>query len=254
MNTRFNLKNKRVFLLQNNDLEAKKVYSLNKEDSHHWKNVLRAKEGQELEIACKKSRKVFFAVINEINQESVKVKLLEEIENNIFNAVNQEILVAIPKNKALENLIEKSVELSVRKIHLFMGDHSVNKLNENKLIRLNKIIEEASKQSKQNFIAELNLTTDSLEAFLTSYKENVDIYVCSLNEDVKNTNELNLSPDKTQLIIIGPEGDFSKTELNTLKAFNCTYISLGTSILKVDTAVISAISALKARTIADINQ
>lgn len=243
MPSRFNLTHKRVFLNSENGLTLGAKHVLSSEDSHHWKNVLRAKSGQKLEVVCLKKHQAFSAEICNINEEEVRVKLIEKIEN-VENSTHQELLVAIPKTKALEFLVEKAVEVSVKEIILFRGKHSINKINENKLKRLNKIIETAAKQSKQTFIPKLNYIDNKLEELLKEKGEAYELFVCSLNDKVKKISEIRPKKEKKQLIIIGPEGDFSNSELETFSKFKANYLSLGNSVLKVDTACIVALSSL----------
>lgn len=243
MSTRFNLNHKRVFIDSENGLTLGAKHVLSPEDSHHWKNVLRAKSGQKLEVVCLKKAQAFSAEICNVNEDEVRVKLLEKVESK-ENTIHQELLVAVPKTKALEFLVEKAVELSVKEIILFRGDHSENKINENKLKRLNKIIESAAKQSKQTFIPKLSFIDKNTNEFLNEKENDYELFICSLNDKVKTLSEIKPDKNKKQLIIVGPEGDFSKSELETFSKYSANYISLGNSVLKVDTACIVSLCSL----------
>ena len=51
--------------------------------------------------------------------------------------------------------------------------------------------------------------------------------------------------DETALLLIGPEGDFSKDEIQQAINKNYTPISLGNSILRVETAGVYACSVVQ---------
>ena len=53
-----------------------------------------------------------------------------------------------------------------------------------------------------------------------------------------------MKPGKSALVIVGPEGDFTPAELDAAKQAGCIFTSLGPTILRVETAGISAVAQL----------
>ena len=51
--------------------------------------------------------------------------------------------------------------------------------------------------------------------------------------------------DKSVAIAIGPEGDFTQSEINLLERKGFIPVSLGTRVLRAETAVISSLSAIR---------
>ena len=108
--------------------------------------------------------------------------------------------------------------------------------------RLRKIAFTAAKQCGRSVIPEISETLrfkDYLE--ITSgaklvFHESGNLLDGKIQLNIKNNNELNL--------IIGPEGDFSEKEIDTLKNDNATFLNLGNRRLRSETAVITALSQI----------
>lgn len=230
------------------------TYRLKPSDAIHWIRVLRANTGQQLEVTCSKSAKTFKAFIAKITKDKAYVTLLEQlnIDSNAEITPQQHLFIGLPKSKSLELLIEKAVELSVTSINIWEASHSVAKLKENKEMRLSKIIESAAKQSKQNKLADLKIL-DSLSDLENRIKELLAAegsvgFICSLATNSQKIQTLELKLSTPQLIAIGPEGDFSKEEEELFLKYNFQAIHLCSSVLRTETAVITALAMLQART------
>jgi 16S rRNA (uracil1498-N3)-methyltransferase len=110
--------------------------------------------------------------------------------------------------------------------------------------RLKLIAIEAIEQSNQNLIPQINIPI-YFEEFIQG--NNKTILACCLTEEadrvgqVLNSNKLNING-----ILIGPEGDFSDNEINTIQNNNFIVpVSLGNNVLKSETACIVASSLIK---------
>ncbi len=264
---RKNLNSKRVFLdpldllndlntlaTETNSCQQGLSYKLKESDCKHWIKVLRASVGQQLEVTCSKSANIFKAFITKIEKDTVYVKLDQQISSEFVceSLPQQHLFIGLPKSKSLELLIEKAVELSVSSINIWEARHSVAKLKENKELRLLKIIESAAKQSKQPRLAELRILSSliDLENRIKELSSNHDCqgFICSLSEETQKIQSLELNPNTSQLIAIGPEGDFSEIEQNVFQKYKFQAIRLCSSVLRTETAAITALAMLQART------
>lgn len=113
------------------------------------------------------------------------------------------------------------------------------------LNRAQKIVEEASIQSKRIFLPEI-VSPVSLKEFLISQKkQNLSIY------RLDPQGEWKLKPEFFQnaIWIIGPEGGFREKEILLLQERNIPGIKVGDTILKIETAVVFTASLFRYSTI-----
>ena len=139
----------------------------------------------------------------------------------------------------METILQKATELGVSKITPIISERTeVKELNYD---RANKIVIEATEQSNQLSPPKIFEVTK-----LKDFLDNLDGTSKLLFADVNSTKNLNaetLKQGNPISVLIGPEGDFSPSERDSiLKNSNATSFTISRNILRSDTAVISAIS------------
>ena len=210
----------------------KKKVSLSKEESRHLK-ALRLKSGDSIELFDGEG-KVALAKIN-----SSKETFLDIIKIDVIPKEKKEVilLTAIPKGERSDWLIEKIVELGVSEIVPVNFRFSVVKPKRTKLERWKRLAIAACAQSKRAFIPEI-LEPVNFKDVLNKYDSFV---VC--HQDGVEFNKLKLDNDKI-VIVVGPEGGFSKEELDLLKP-KSQLLKLNNNILRTETAAIFGVGLLK---------
>jgi 16S rRNA (uracil1498-N3)-methyltransferase len=142
--------------------------------------------------------------------------------------------------------LEKTTELGVRKIIPLNTDRSIIKINdfEKKHERFMTIVKEASEQSERSVLPIISDFTSlkSLELDKYDYK-----LFCYARENSLNIKEelIGLKKNHNILILIGPEGDFSQTEIAYLLENGFKSVSLGKTILRSETAAIYVVSLVR---------
>ena len=139
----------------------------------------------------------------------------------------------------MEIILQKATELGVRKITPIISERTeVKELNYD---RANKIIIEATEQSNQLSPPKIFEVTK-----LKDFLDNLDGTSKLLFADVNSTKNLNaetLKQGNPITVLIGPEGDFSPSERDSIIGNpNVTSFTISRNILRSETAVISAIS------------
>lgn len=171
-----------------------------------------------------------------------KALIIEKLSIN--NEYDFNVIVAIPliKQANFEIAIQKSVELGAKIIIPYISKYTdksnLNIMNNQKLIRLKKIILEASQQSFRNIIPELKPIMNFEKLINYDCKNKILAY------EKINDNKLNLISEDT-LFIVGPEGGFNLEEIEQAKQKNVKIISLTKSILRSETALIYMLSRIK---------
>ena len=135
-------------------------------------------------------------------------------------------------------MIQKATELGVTRFIPILTERTVvRKFNEK---RINKIITEASEQSNRLNLPALDKLT-KLNDFLKS-NQNTNIIFGDLNTE---NNKLDIKNKNPLCIVIGPEGDFSAKERESiLKLKNIIPLKINKNILRSETAAISMISII----------
>lgn len=153
---------------------------------------------------------------------------------------------AVPKLDKLEYIIQKSVELGVSRIVPFISRRCISRPDEKdfskKLIRLNKIAEEAAKQSGRGIIPQV-MPIISYKKALEDMSE-LDKIIVLYEEGGKNFAEVNFEQSKRIGIVIGSEGGFDKEEVELALNKGAESVWLGKRILRCETAPITALSIL----------
>ena len=139
----------------------------------------------------------------------------------------------------MEIILQKATELGVSKITPIISERTeVKELNYD---RANKIVIEATEQSNQLSPPKIFEVTK-----LKDFLDNLDGTSKLLFADVNSTKNLNaetLKQGNPISVLIGPEGDFSPSERDSILGnSNVTSFTISRNILRSDTAVISAIS------------
>ena len=217
-------------------------------DVNHIKNVLRMKPGEKIRISNQKDAD-YFCEISEVADTFVQAEILKEDAPSTELSGRIYLFQGIPKGDRMETVIEKAVELGVYEIIPVAMKYCVVKLDAKKetakIKRWQKLAEAAAKQSKRSRIPKIHTVMNYKEA--AEYALGCDVCL------VPYENEMGMQKTKAALssgkpknsvsILIGPEGGFSKEEIELVRD-KMQVISLGRRILRTDTAGIAVMAML----------
>ena len=209
---------------------------LSKEHTHYVANVMRMKRGSNINFFNKEGE--WLSEIIFLDRDRVEVKFLNKIKES-SKLLNIELAICLVKKNPMELILQKATELGVSRITPIISERT--EIKELNYERARKIVIEATEQSNQ-----LNPPKISTIIKLKDFLEKLDNKSKFLFADVNSHNSLlkkDIEGDSTKVVLIGPEGDFSSSERESILAIgNTTSFSLSKNILRSDTAVISAIS------------
>lgn len=152
---------------------------------------------------------------------------------------NHYLHIAIAPTKNLDRLewfLEKATEIGIDEISLIICQRSERK--EAKTERLDKIITSAIKQSLKAYHPVLNEPI-AFNKFLTQ-PFNGQKFIAHCEDRHKTNLQAELQKHGRYLILIGPEGDFSPTEIDAALDNGYKAITLGESRLRTETAALEA--------------
>lgn len=216
------------------------IITLDKEESAHISKVLRLKEGEKISLTDGKGN-LFTSVILESTPKRCTVKITDIEENYQKRDFKIHLAIAPTKNiNRIEWLLEKVVEIGIDEITPLLTEHSERK-NIN-IERLDKIIVSAMKQSIKCFKPKLNDLT-KFSTLLNNLKDEKK-YLCCCSDEEKILIKNDYKSHEDVVIFIGPEGDFSPTEVTQAKQKGCKLITLGEQRLRTETAGLYAVSTI----------
>ena len=216
---------------------------LPEEESQHAVKVLRLQVGEEITL-IDGAGGFFKAKITNPHPKHCSFEITETILEYGKRDFNLHIAIAPTKNiERLEWFIEKATEIGIDEITPIICRFSERKVI--KAERLEKIIVSASKQSLKAYFPKLNPLCSFDELIKNQQASQKFIAHCYDEDKRLLQNEVQKSNDV--LILIGPEGDFSREEVQKAMSAGFIPVSLGNSRLRTETAGVVACHTVSLR-------
>ncbi len=215
------------------------------DEAKHLIKVMRVKILDELVLTDKKGFD-YITKVKEINQNEIHCEIIKK-EKNLADPKKQlTVFMALPKSDKLEMITQKLCELGVFDLTPFVSEFCVaqkSKKEDNKLSRLQKISDEAAKQSARSVPMRVKNTLTYKE-FLSNIKTFEKVLLFYEKKD-KIEGWQNLKSFNNVAIVIGSEGGFSKREVDDMIEMGAEVVNLGNRILRCETAAITATSLVQ---------
>lgn len=219
--------------------KKKDILELPQEESRHIGKVLRMQIGNQIELVNGQGH-VFTAELTDNHYKKCKVQIIEE---TVFPKDDFHIHIAVAPTKNLDRFsyfVEKSTELGIHEITpLLCANNERKSVN---LEKLEKVIIGAMKQSKRLYKPVLHPLTP-LDDFLQSHPNGL---IAHCYDTIEATSTIPLQAQNCP-VLIGPEGDFSREEVEHVLSFNYKAISLGKTRLRTETAALYACMLAKTK-------
>ena len=209
------------------------------EESNHIVKVLRKKEGDNLLITNGKGY-MFKAEIILADAKKCKAQITSTTKKHRDMSWFHLVVAPTKSNDRFEWFLEKATEIGVDEITPIICEHSERKIV--KPERMEKVIQSAMKQSMQAYLPKLNPAV-SYKEFMGHPREGL-LFIAHCAEDEKLELKRGVAPDKDITILIGPEGDFSRAEIENAYENGFLPVSLGKNRLRTETAAIVACSTV----------
>jgi 16S rRNA (uracil1498-N3)-methyltransferase len=212
---------------------------LSAEESKHATKVLRKKEGDILNFTDGKGG-FYKAEITLADSRKCRLEIVSSDQKEKQHNYHLHIAIAPTKNMdRYEWFLEKATEIGINEITPIICKHSERKVI--KTERCNRILLSAMKQSLKFHLPKLNEAI-ALKDFLKQDFEG-DKYIAHCEDAYKIELSTEEKVEKTT-ILIGPEGDFSNSEIEMALQNQFKAVSLGASRLRTETAGIVAVHTI----------
>jgi len=214
------------------------------EEARHALKVLRLKPGSEFWITNGQGLR-FQARLQLAGKGEAPFQVLACFEDGESNLPTLELAVAMPKAEdRLEWVAEKAVELGIGKLTLLVTERTEKQ--KHRIDRIERIMAGALKQSLRSVLPQLNGPIPYVEWLASSFPKTRILTHCNPAMPYVNAISKAFAPNESAVALIGPEGDFTITEVEA--AINIGFISthLGPIRLRTETAAMVVAAAFHA--------
>ena len=202
---------------------------------HQWRHVFRFNTGSTI-VLFDDSGFEFTAQFMSLTYLKAELVIQEKRKNKFHPKKEIFLFQAIIKPDKFEWILEKGAELGVSHFLPVVANRSIaRKLN---LKRAQKIIKESAEQSGRGLLPKISEPLELSEVFS---KDEIPFIAFDPSGSTFDYKDFETKP--TLGILIGPEGGWNEQELELMREKKVSIVSLGTQILRAETAAI-AVSAL----------
>ncbi len=217
----------------------------------HLRDSLRVNIGETLWFSNGQGTR-YHAEITDVSKQAVIGCILQIVQEPLRHTSRLILGQSLLKGEKMDWVLQKATELGVSEIVPIESRHSVVHLKADRMdhqfARWQRIALEAAQQSEQWRVPTI-APPQSLTALLTIHATGTITLMLAERRDGKSLQTVELPQDvaSSVLVLIGPEGGWSKEEMGIAEQANVIPITLGQKILRAETAAIATISILQSR-------
>ena len=218
--------------------------------THHVLHVFRHNMEKPITVTGSDNRCGIYQITEEVDG-IAQAKLIEYVASDV-SSYRTILVQALLKGEKLEWVLQKATELNVDTIYLVSTANCVAKYDDKKLqskvSRWEKIMLEAAQQCGRNQLPTL-VVGETLSQVLIIEADALKL-VAYENEDGHTIKSALQSVHTSQtltdiLICVGPEGGYQEKEINAIIESGGKSVSLGTTILRAETAAIGSLAMIQ---------
>ncbi len=226
------------------DSPASDYITVTGSDAHHIGYSLRMRPGEVLTFCH--GGVDYNCVIENITESEVLCRVTDTVPSKSEPSVQLTLYQAYPKQDKLELIIQKTTELGVTRIVPFISSRCIARPDEKsyrkKQERMQKIAEEAAKQSGRGIIPEISPLMTMKQAL--EDMKNSELKLFCYENGGERLSAIPVAQAKSIAVMIGSEGGFERVEADAAKAVGATQIWLGERILRCETCPIAVTAIL----------
>jgi 16S rRNA (uracil1498-N3)-methyltransferase len=213
---------------------------LSRAEERHLFKVLRTESGKEI-LLINGSGTLAEGII--CTDKRVKITVRHVYDNP---AIRIHLFTALPRKHRMDTLLAQCTEAGLWALHPIVSERSVvipRKDNMNE--KWNEKIVEACKQAHNPFIPEIYSPVKLNEALTYIKDKNISAYYGSTKSNDDSLDNSANTESKDIAWIVGPEGGFSKDEIQLLEENKVKGISLGKWVMRIETAALAGVLLLQ---------
>ncbi len=209
-----------------------------KELAYQWRTVFRYNVGSQV-ILFDGLGHDFLCLISSLRNLGATVSVVRKMKGSEKSKREVTLCLALIKKDNFELVVQKATELGVARIIPVLCERSEKKnLN---MDRLRKIAIESSEQSGRGDVPKIEECIDFVGLLDGNLLPDT---VVSLNLEGSSVAEIIKKDPKSIAVFVGPEGGFSEKEVKEFTSHNIIQASLGSQVLRAETAAVAVSSLL----------
>ena len=216
------------------------------ENAQHAK-VLRLKAGEEV-LVCDGQGLECRCAVDSMEAGEVTLTVIERRQSSTEASVRVSVYMAFPKADKLEHVIQKATELGAYEIVAFPSGRCISKPDDKslkkKVERWQKIAASAAEQSGRGAIPEVVVLNSFASALERAAKADLPLMFYENEHATTLRMALESKSFATVSLLTGPEGGLEEKEVEQARAAGLQVCTLGSRILRCETAPLCALSAV----------
>lgn len=216
------------------------------ENAAHAK-VLRLKNGDEVTV-CDGKGTDYQCTVSDVSTGQISLVIQAALPAQSEASVSCSIYMAFAKADKFEHVIQKATELGATELVCFPTERCVSRPDavtlEKKLMRWQKIAASAAEQSRRGVIPKVIALPSYAQALARAAKS--ELAVCFYENEHALTFRAAMERQRfhSAALLTGPEGGFTEGEILVASKAGLQICTLGSRILRCETAPLCALSAL----------
>lgn len=214
---------------------------------HHMARVLRLTHGAQL-ILCDGESCEYCGTIIDIGSDSLVAEVGQATATRTTESPRITLFQGLPKGEKMELILQKAAELGVAAVVPFVAERSVSRPDAakgvQKVRRWTRIVEEAARQSCRPDIPRL-FPIMSMQEALSAAEQELKLLLWEGEREQGIGKILGDHPmPREAAVMVGPEGGLSPAEAAAAEAHGFLPATLGTRILRTETASLAALTIM----------
>lgn len=217
--------------------------ALDEDAAHYVRSVLRLKQDQEIVLFNGRGGE-YLGRFSEVSRKSVRLAIESFSPRDVESPLQITLGMGISRGDRMDWAVQKAVELGVAQLTPLLTERCVTKLNDDKrqqrLQHWQHIVQHAAEQSGRTRLPNLGEIAGLPD--WVSRQQGLRVF---LDPHAEQTLADLTPPDQHVTLLSGPEGGFSDQERQFAKAAGFVPVRLGARILRTETAVLAALTAVQ---------
>lgn len=243
----------RRYWIEKKDLSGDRVI-FSGDTFHHIFDVCRQDIGSKFEVLNEDSKAYLVEVLS-VGKKNAEARILEERMIPPLPEPHIHLALAVSRFPVMDAIVEKAVEMGVKSIRPLFTEFSfvrtASALSANKVERWDKIVRSATQQCGRGDLMKIESALP-LDEFLSDFNQQSSVMGLFAYEGLSTlgvkdyvTQKKKDGPYKDLWIFVGSEGGFSHAEVEKMSRLALHPVSLGSQVLRVETACMALVSVLK---------
>ena len=224
---------------------AKKSVTLSAEETRHARDVLRLQRGEEVYVFDGEGHE-YRGVITELNRNSVKIDLLEQVKPlHPESRLDLTLCLALLKGEKFDLVVQKASELGATRLTPILTNRADVRIRSHddakrKLVRWQRIALEATKQSGRARLIKIDAPV-AFEELIERAEQKDELRLMFAERGGSSFSQvledLELRPTES-IALIGPEGGWTDVEIDKATENGWRIVTLGGRTLRAETAAV----------------